>query len=160
MKVIYPGSFDPVTFGHLDIIKRCVEKFGHVIVAVLDNQSKKETFTISERVDLLKKTTKDLGNVEIDTFSGLLADYVEKKQCTTLVRGLRAVSDFEYEMQMALVNRKLNKDIETLFMIPKTDYVYLSSSIVREVASYNGNISCFVPKIVEDALNEKYEGGI
>lgn len=159
MKVIYPGSFDPVTFGHLDIIERCVEKFGSVIVAVLNNQAKSGTFTIEERIDLLKETTKELNNVEIDSFSGLLADYVEKKNCTTLVRGLRAVSDFEYEMQMALVNRKINQEIETLFMIPKTDYVYLSSSIVREIASYGGNISCFVPKVVEDALKIKYGGG-
>lgn len=160
MKVIYPGSFDPVTFGHLDIIERCAKKFNHVIVAVLNNQSKKEAFSIEERIDLLKETTKHLNNIEIDSFSGLLADYVVEKKCSTLIRGLRAVSDFEYEMQMALVNRKLNQEIETLFMVSRAEHVYLSSSIVREIASYDGQVSCFVPKVVEDALREKYKGGI
>lgn len=160
MKVIYPGSFDPVTFGHLDIIERCSQKFGHVIVAVLNNSSKNGTFSIEERIELLKETTKHLDNVEIDAFSGLLAEYVEKKECDILIRGLRAVSDFEYEMQMALVNRKMNRDIETLFMVSRGEHVYLSSSIVREIASYGGNVSCFVPKPVERALKDKFKGGI
>ncbi|MEW8972781.1 MAG: pantetheine-phosphate adenylyltransferase [Tissierellaceae bacterium] len=160
MKVIYPGSFDPVTFGHLDIIERCSKKFGHVIVAVLNNSSKNGTFSIEERIELLKETTKHLDNVEIDAFSGLLAEYVEKKECDILIRGLRAVSDFEYEMQMALVNRKMNRDIETLFMVSRGEHVYLSSSIVREIASYGGNVSCFVPKPVERALKDKFKGGI
>ncbi len=160
MKVIYPGSFDPVTFGHLDIIERCSKKFGHVIVAVLNNSSKKGTFSIEERMELLRETTKHLGNIEIDAFSGLLAEYVEKRDCNILIRGLRAVSDFEYEMQMALVNRKLNKDVETLFMVSKGEHVYLSSSIVREIAAYGGNVSCFVPKPVERALRDKFKGGI
>ena len=160
MKVIYPGSFDPVTFGHLDIIERCSQKFGHVIVAVLNNSSKNGTFSIEERIELLKETTKHLDNVEIDAFSGLLAEYVEKKECDILIRGLRAVSDFEYEMQMALVNRKMNRDIETLFMVSRGEHVYLSSSIVREIASYGGNVSCFVPKPVERALKDKFKVGI
>lgn len=160
MKVIYPGSFDPVTFGHLDIIERCSKKFGHVIVAVLNNSSKKGTFSIEERMELLRETTKHLGNIEIDAFSGLLAEYVEKRDCNILIRGLRAVSDFEYEMQMALVNRKLNRDVETLFMVSKGEHVYLSSSIVREIAAYGGNVSCFVPKPVEKALRDKFKGGI
>lgn len=155
MKVMYPGSFDPVTYGHLDIIKRCSEKFGHVIIAVLNNSSKDSLFTIEERMELLKETTKDLKNIEIDSFSGLLADYARKKNCTTMIRGLRAVSDYEYEMQMALVNRKLNKDIETLFMVSRSEYVYLSSSIVKEVASYDGDISFFVPELVRKKLKEK-----
>lgn len=160
MKVIYPGSFDPVTNGHLDIIERCAEKFDHVIIAVLKNKSKEGTFSIEERMDLLRETTKHLDNVEIDSFSGLLVDYAKMKGCTTMIRGLRAVSDFESEMQMALVNRKMNRELETLFMISRGEHVYLSSSIVREIASYDGNISCFVPKVVEEALKEKYKGGI
>lgn len=160
MKVIYPGSFDPVTYGHLDIIKRCSGKFAHVIIAVLNNLAKKSTFSIEERIKFLKETTKDLTNVEIDSFSGLLTDYAKEKECSTMIRGLRAVSDFEYEMQMALVNRKINSNIETLFMVPNSEYVYLSSSIVKEIAYFGGNISCFVPKIVEDALKSNVKGGI
>lgn len=155
MEVIYPGSFDPVTYGHIDIIDRCSKKFDKVTVAVLNNSAKKGLFTVAERIDLLKKSLKDYDNVEVDSFSGLLVDYIEKKNCRTMVRGLRAVSDFEYEMQMALVNKKLAPDIETLFMVSSDKYAYLSSSIVREVAMYNGEISCFVPKVVEEALNKK-----
>ncbi len=160
MKVIYPGSFDPVTFGHLDIIERCSKKFDKVIIAVLNNTSKEPTFSTEERLYLLNETTKHLKNLEIDTFNGLLTDYALEKKCSTLIRGLRAVSDFEYEMQMALVNRKIGNDIETLFMVPRSEYVYLSSSIVKEIASFNGNISCFVPKVVEDALMNKVKGGL
>ncbi|HEY4543662.1 MAG TPA: pantetheine-phosphate adenylyltransferase [Tissierellaceae bacterium] len=156
MEVIYPGSFDPVTYGHLDIIERCAKKFDNVVVAVLNNNSKKGTFTIEERLELLRETTKKYPNVEIDSFSGLLTDYAKHRDCTTLIRGLRAISDFEYEMQMALVNRKMNDDLETLFMISRGEHVYLSSSIVREIAYYGGNVSCFVPKVVEEALIEKY----
>lgn len=156
MEVIYPGSFDPVTYGHLDIIDRCSKKFDKVIVAVLKNNSKKGTFTVEERIELLKETTKKYPNVEIDSFSGLLTDYAKQRNCSTLIRGLRAISDFEYEMQMALVNRKMNDDLETLFMISRGEHVYLSSSIVREIAYYNGDVSCFVPKSVERALKEKY----
>lgn len=159
MKVIYPGSFDPVTYGHLDIIERSAKKFDKVIIAILNNKSKKGLFTIEERVKLLEETTKEFPNVEIDTFSGLLTSYVKEKGCSTVIRGLRAVSDFEYEMQMALVNRKTYSDMETIFMVSRADYVYLSSSIVKEIASFGGEISCFVPKIVEDALISKYKGG-
>ncbi len=156
MEVIYPGSFDPVTYGHLDIIERCAKKFDNVVVAVLNNNSKEGTFTIEERLELLRETTKKYPNVEVDSFSGLLTDYAKHRDCTTLIRGLRAISDFEYEMQMALVNRKMNDDLETLFMISRGEHVYLSSSIVREIAYYGGNVSCFVPKVVEEALIEKY----
>lgn len=160
MKVIYPGSFDPVTYGHLDIIQRCSEKFGQVIVAVLNNPSKKGMFSLEERIELLKETTKGFDNVEIDSFTGLLTDYARKKKCTTMVRGLRAVSDFEYEMQMALVNRKIYPDIETLFLVSSSEYAYLSSSIVKEIARFGGTISCFVPRAVEDALFNKIKGGL
>ena len=159
MVVIYPGSFDPVTYGHLDIIDRCCKKFDKVIVSVLNNKSKKNLFTIEERVELLIKTLEKYDNVEVDTFSGLLVDYAKQKGCSTMIRGLRAVSDFEYEMQMALVNKKLEDDIETLFMVARGRYAYLSSSIVKEVAMFGGDVSCFVPKIVENALKEKIEGG-
>ena len=159
MVVIYPGSFDPVTYGHLDIIDRCSKKFDKVIVSVLNNTSKKNMFTIEERVKLLKKVLEKYDNVEIDTFSGLLVDYAREKGCTTMVRGLRAVSDFEYEMQMALVNKKLVDDIETFFMVSRGKYAYLSSSIVKEVAMFGGDVSCFVPKIVEKELKDKIKGG-
>jgi pantetheine-phosphate adenylyltransferase len=158
MVVIYPGSFDPVTYGHLDIIDRCAQKFSKVIVSVLNNKSKKNLFTIEERVELLKKTLEKYDNVEVDTFSGLLVDYAKEKKCNTMIRGLRAVSDFEYEMQMALVNKKLEDEIETLFMVSRGRYAYLSSSIVKEVAIFGGNISCFVPDVVERALKEKING--
>ena len=160
MKVIYPGSFDPVTYGHLDIIKRCSQQFDHVIIGVLNNKSKKSLFSIEERIHLLKETTKDLHNIEIDSFSGLLTEFAKNKGCSTMIRGLRAVSDFEYEMQMALVNKKIYDDIETLFMVSSSQYVYLSSSIVKEIATFGGNISCFVPPIVEDNIMIKLKGGI
>lgn len=155
MTVIYPGSFDPVTNGHLDIIKRCSKKFDKVIVSILNNASKKTMFTVEERAHLLKEVVKNFNNVEVDTFSGLLIDYADEKGVTTMVRGLRAVSDFEYEMQMALVNRKLNPDIETLFMVSSSEYAFLSSSIVKEIVTFGGDVSCLVPKVVEEALKEK-----
>lgn len=160
MKVIYPGSFDPVTYGHLDIIERCSNKFDTVIIAVLNNIQKEGFFSVDERITLLKETTKRFPNVEIDTFSGLLTDYAKKKGCSAVIRGLRAVSDFEYEMQMALVNKKIYKDMETLFMVSNAEHVYLSSSIVKEVSYYGGEIACFVPKVVEDALINKFKGGL
>ncbi|HEY8361592.1 MAG TPA: pantetheine-phosphate adenylyltransferase [Tissierellaceae bacterium] len=160
MDAIYPGSFDPVTNGHLDIIERAARKFDHLVVAVLNNPSKKSIFTVEERIDLLKRVTEHLPNVEIDFFSGLLSDYVVKKNCYNIVRGLRAVSDFEYEMQMAIVNRKLNPQIETFFLVADTKYSFLSSSVVKEIAQLNGNFSCLVPKVVEEALKDKFKGGI
>ncbi len=160
MNVVYPGSFDPVTNGHLDIIERCSKKFGQVIVAVLNNPSKNSMFTNEQRINLLKETTAHLKNVEIDSFSGLLSEYAVQKDCSTMVRGLRAVSDYEYEMQMALVNKKLNENLETLFMVSSTEFVYLSSSIVKEISILGGDIGCFVPPSVEKALQEKIKGGI
>ncbi len=159
MQVIYPGSFDPVTYGHLDIIDRCAKKFDKVIVAILNNSSKKYTFSVEERVELLMRTLEKYDNVEVDHFSGLLVEYAKKKNCSLIVRGLRAVSDYEYEMQMAHVNNKLAGDIETIFMVAREKYAYLSSSIVKEVAMFGGDISCFVPKVVENALKEKINGG-
>lgn len=158
MKVIYPGSFDPVTNGHLDIIKRCSNKFDDVIIAVLNNIHKKGLFSVQERITLLEETTKEFANVEIDSFSGLLVDYAKQKNCLTIIKGIRAVSDFEYEMMMALANRKIYEDIETLLMASKGEYIYLSSSLVKEIAAYGGDIDCFVPKSVEKALVDKYKG--
>ncbi len=159
MKVIYPGSFDPVTYGHIDIIDRCSRNFDHVIVAVLNNPSKKGMFTIDERIYLLEEVLKKYDNVEIDSFSGLLVNYALEKDCTKIVRGLRAVSDYEYELQMAHANKKQVEAIETFFMVSRGEYSYLSSSLVKEIITFDGNVACFVPKIVEDAMYEKIKKG-
>ncbi len=159
MRVIYPGSFDPLTNGHIDIIERCSEQFEQVTVAVLVNNSKVGLFTTQERLDLIKETTKHLNNVKVDSFSGLLIDYAKKIDTNIIVKGLRAVSDFEYEMQMALANKELYPKLETFFMVSNTKYSFLSSSIVKEVSVLGGDVSGFVPKIVEDALKDKIKGG-
>jgi pantetheine-phosphate adenylyltransferase len=157
MKVaVYPGSFDPVTNGHLDIIRRAAKQFDKLIVAVLNNTSKTPLFTLEERKQLLSAVTKDLPNVEIDGFRDLLIYYMEQKQARVLVRGLRAISDFEYELQMASMNHKLNDEVETLFMMTNPAYSFLSSSIVKEIAKFHGPISDLVPIEIEQALREKY----
>ncbi|WP_240375116.1 pantetheine-phosphate adenylyltransferase [Bacillus piscicola] len=153
---VYPGSFDPVTNGHLDIIERSAKVFDHMVVAVLHNRNKVPLFSVEERVRMLKQSVSYLDNVEVDSFNGLLIDYVRQKKAHTIVRGLRAVSDFEYEMQAASINRKLDPSIETFFMMTNNQYSYLSSSIVKEVAKYEANVSSLVPEIVEKALHEKY----
>ncbi len=153
---VCPGSFDPVTYGHLDIITRGAKIFDKVIVAVLVNSKKNPLFTIEERLELLREATKELPNVEVDTFSGLLIDYMREKQARVLIKGLRAVSDFEYEMQMASINRKLDEDIETFFVMTNNQYSFLSSSIVKEVARYNAPVSDLVPPAVEKALRSKF----
>lgn len=150
------GSFDPVTLGHLDIIKRGSVVFDKVIVGVLNNVNKKPLFTVDERVEMLKESTKDLHNVTIDSFNGLLIDYMRKVNANVILRGLRAISDFEYEMQIASMNRKLDDEIETFFIMTKNEYSFLSSSIVKEVAKYQGNITGLVPPVVEEALKKKY----
>lgn len=153
---VYPGSFDPITNGHLDIIKRSAKVFNKVIVAVLENPEKKSyLFNINERVELIKKVTDNLENVEVESFQGLLVSFVKEKKANVIIRGLRALSDFEYEFQMTLMNRKLAPDIETFFMTTRTEYAYLSSSAVKQVAYYDGSISEFVPKdIIEDVYNK------
>ncbi len=153
---VVPGSFDPLTNGHLDIIKRAAEVFDIVYVAVLNNSSKKPLFTVDERIALIKEITKDIPNVRIDCSSGLLVDYAQSKNASAIVRGLRAISDFEYEMQITSMNRFLDKNIETFFIMTKNEHSFLSSSIVKEVAQYGGKIQGLVPEIVEKALYEKF----
>lgn len=150
------GSFDPVTLGHLDIIKRGSQVFEKVIVGVLNNINKKPLFTVEERLEMLREATKDLPNVTVDSFDGLLIDYMKKVNAKVILRGLRAISDFEYEMQIAAMNRKLDEEIETFFIMTKNEYSFLSSSIVKEVAKYNGDVSGLVPPVVEKALKEKF----
>lgn len=153
---VVPGSFDPITKGHLDIIYRAADVFDIVYVAVLNNSSKNPLFSIEERTALIAEATKDLPNVRIDTSSGLLIDYAKQRGAKAIVRGLRAVSDFEYEMQITSMNRFLDENIETFFIMTKNQYSFLSSSIVKEVAKYGGNVGELVPPVVAAALKEKY----
>ncbi|KGX84078.1 pantetheine-phosphate adenylyltransferase [Pontibacillus marinus] len=153
---ICPGSFDPITYGHLDIIERGAKIFDHVTVAVFNNRSKSPLFSVEERIELLKEVTKDFDNVSIDESSGLLMDYAQEKGANVILRGLRAVSDFEYEMQITAMNRTLNEDIETFFVMTNNQYSFLSSSMVKEVAKYGGSIQGLVPPVVEQALQEKF----
>lgn len=152
---VYPGTFDPITNGHLDIIERSAKIFDKIIVAVLENPDKKtHMFTVRERIELIKKSTTHISNIEIDYFNGLLVNYVKKKGADVIIRGLRAISDFEYEFQMTLMNQKLNSDIETFFMMTKSTYSYLSSSVIKQVAKYDGSIEGLVPEsIIEDIYN-------
>lgn len=153
---VCPGSFDPVTMGHVDIIQRGAKVFDEVRVAILNNSSKNPLFSLEERVELLEVVTKDFDNVIVDTFDGLLIDYAKSVNANAIIRGLRAVSDFEYEMQMTSMNRVLNEQIETFFIMTNNQYSFLSSSIVKEVAKYKGNISELVPSEVEKALDKKF----
>ncbi|MBI2926582.1 MAG: pantetheine-phosphate adenylyltransferase [Verrucomicrobia bacterium] len=156
--VIYPGSFDPLTNGHLDVIQRAAKLFDRVVVAVAANESKSPLFSLDERRDLVTRSVAHLKNVEADTFTCLLVDYVEHRGAQAIIRGLRAVSDFELEFQMALMNRKLNERIETIFMMPKDAYTFLSSRIVKEIAHLGGDVSAFVPPHVQAALKDKLAG--
>jgi len=153
---IYPGSFDPVTNGHLDIIQRAVEIVDKLIVAIGDNVAKKSSFTLEERLELLRLCLKDYPKVEIGSFSGLLVDYAREKNATLIVRGLRAVSDFESEFQMALMNKHLDPNIETLFMMTNVSYSYLSSSSVKEIARMGGSIEGLVPDCIKDRIEKKF----
>jgi pantetheine-phosphate adenylyltransferase len=153
---VYPGSFDPVTNGHMDIIQRAAKLCDKLVVAVLVNSSKNPVFTLEERVDLLKCAVKGIDNVEIESFSGLLIDFMRKKNSKVIIKGLRAVSDFEYELQMALLNKNLDSDIETLFMMTNINYSFLSSSSVRELARHNGNIDGLVPDCIKDKIMDKF----
>ena len=156
MKIaICPGSFDPITKGHVDIIERTSKLFDKVYAVVMVNPSKTPTFTTEERVDMIKKCTAHLENVEAESFEGLIADYARQKDAHTLVKGLRAVTDFEYEFQQALINKKLNPELETLFMVTNQEYMYLSSTIVRQIAEFGGDIEQFVPHEIKDELIKK-----
>ena len=152
---ICPGSFDPVTLGHLDIIERASGLFDKVIVAVLCNMEKNPSFTVEERIELLKEATAHLDNVEIDSFGGLLVDYAKSKGAVAVVKGLRAVSDFEYEFQMSMINKKLYPDVETVYLNTSQDYMYLSSSVVKQIASPGGDISNFVPEVIHSKIVDR-----
>lgn len=152
---ICPGSFDPVTLGHLDIIQRASDMFDKVIVAVLCNSKKNPSFTVEERMDMIRRVTKDIPNVEVATFNGLLADFARQQNATVLVKGLRAVTDFEYEFQMALANRKLNPELETVFITTKAENMYLASSLVKEIARNGGSIDDFVPACLREEIQNR-----
>ncbi len=156
---VYPGTFDPVTNGHLDIIERSCEIFDHVIVAVAQNIRKSPLFDVEERMEMLRVVTKGMASVEIDSFDGLAINYVFSRNAEVIVRGLRAVSDFEYELQMALMNRKLAEQIKTVFMMPNAEYSFLSSSIVKEIVRLGRSVECFVPPFVEEQLQKKIVTG-
>ena len=153
---VYPGSFDPVTNGHIDVIERALKIFDKVIVAVGDNPDKKSLFSTKERLEMLRESTKHLKNIEIDSFSGLLLEYVKNKNSRIIIRGLRVVSDFEFEFQRALLNRVADDKIETVFIMTKESYVFLNSSIVKEMAMFKGIVNGLVPKIVEKKLKDKF----
>jgi pantetheine-phosphate adenylyltransferase len=156
MKAIYPGSFDPITNGHLDIIKRSLKIFQHLIIAVAINPYKKPLFSLDERVKMIKDVTKGFKNITVDKFDGLLVDYAKKVKCNIIIRGLRVISDFEYEFQMALTNKKLNNNIEIIYMMPSEEYIYLSSSMIKEIYMLGRDVSEFVPKVVIQYL-KKYK---
>lgn len=154
---IYPGSFDPVTYGHLDVIRRAAAIFDELTVSVLNNQAKTPLFSVEERVNILKEATKEIPNVKIDSFTGLLIDYARKKDIHVAIRGLRAITDFEYELQIAQTNRKLSDgELDTMFLTTSLEYAYLSSSSVKEIASFNGDISQCVPPFVAALIYRKY----
>ena len=153
--VVYPGSFDPPTNGHLDVIQRASKLFDRVVVAVAQNNNKSPLFSPIERKELIEEAVSELNNVDVDVFEGLLIDYVKKQNCNIVIRGIRAVSDFEFEFQMALMNRKLNEKIETLFMMPRASYSFLSSHLVKEIAGLGGDVSTFVSQTTSKALVKK-----
>jgi len=155
-RAIYPGSFDPVTNGHLDVIERARKLFDEVVVAVAHNDEKQPLFSLEQRLDLLQETAGRIENVRISEFSGLLVEFARAQKAGAVIRGLRAVSDFEFEFQMALMNRNLNAAVETIFLMPKEEYTYLSSRIVKEIARLGGNVSTFVPSCVDKALSGKF----
>ncbi|MBI2370762.1 MAG: pantetheine-phosphate adenylyltransferase [Deltaproteobacteria bacterium] len=157
-RAVYPGSFDPVTNGHLDMIERGLNVFDHLIVAVAVNADKRCLFTVEERLDLIRRSLGDRPNVAVDTFSGLLIEYMRKRQVRVVLRGLRAISDFEYELQMALMNRRLAPEVETFFMMAGESYSYLSARIVKEIASMGGEVQGLVPPAALEALRRKFGG--
>ena len=159
LRAIYPGSFDPVTYGHIDIITRSSKLADELVIGVLKNNSKRPLFSVEERVKMLEEVTKELPNVKIVPFNGLLVDFARQIEANAVVRGLRAITDFEYELQMAQTNHKLAPDVETLFLTTNLQYSYLSSTIVKEVATFGGDISQFVPEVVMNRIKEKMSQG-
>ncbi|MBM4172342.1 MAG: pantetheine-phosphate adenylyltransferase [Ignavibacteria bacterium] len=155
-KVIYPGTFDPVTNGHIDIVQRASDLFDQIIVTVAKNPTKTALFSVEERLEMLKEVLKDFQNVLVDSFDGLVVEHAKQVGAVGIIRGLRAVSDFEYEFQMALMNRKLDSEIATILLMPHARYTYLNSTIIRNLAQFHGNVSEFVPPIVEKKLKEKF----
>lgn len=156
MKAVYPGSFDPVTAGHLDIIERAARIFDQLVVTVFANPSKEPLFNLQERMEMLKEATRHIPNVEVDCSTGLLVPYVRRVGASVIVKGLRAMSDFDYEFRMALMNKKLDAEIETVFILTSSQYAYLSSSLIKEVASFGGCVTGLVPEVVERRLKEKW----
>lgn len=154
-KAIYPGTFDPVTYGHIDLIKRARDIFSEVIVAVAHNPKKKPLFSVKERCNMLVKATSGMNGVMVDDFKGLVVDYAQRKKIRVLIRGLRMISDFEYEFQMALTNRKFSPEVETIFLMPHESYSYISSKLLKEAAFLGADLSCFVPDYVEKAIKKK-----
>ena len=157
MKVLYPGSFDPLTFGHLDLIKRAIDSFGEVIIAVLENPTKKSTFTVNRRLEQIKQATNQLSKIEIISYKGLTVDCAKKFQVDLILRGLRAMSDFEYELQIAHTNRSIDASIETIFLATEAHHSFLSSSVVKEVAMFGGNVDHMVPKMIAKDLYDKFD---
>ena len=157
-RAIYPGTFDPVTYGHIDLIQRARTIFDEVIVAVAHNPDKTPLFSVTERIDLLRRATRGLRGVTIDHFDSLVVDYVRRKRCRVMIRGLRMLSDFEYEFQMALTNRKLSEDVETIFMMPSEAYAYVSARLIKEAGALGADLSAFVPSFVAEALRRKLPG--
>jgi pantetheine-phosphate adenylyltransferase len=154
---VYPGSFDPITNGHLDVIRRGAKVFDRLIVSVADNPAKQSLFTKEERVDMIKEVTKSFRNAEVDSFDGLVVDYVRRKKASVILRGIRTISDFEYEYQMALTNRTFAPDIETVFVMTHEEYSFVSSRLIKEAVSMGGDVSSFVPKDVEAKLKKKFK---
>ncbi len=154
---IYPGTFDPITNGHIDLIQRTLKIFNEVIIAVAPSYKKEPMFTVKERITFIKQSMKTIKGARTEAFSSLLVDYAKRSKSIAIVRGLRAVSDFEYELQMALMNRRLNADIETVFMMPSQEYTFLSSTMIKEIASFGGTVKGLVPLVVEKALKEKFK---
>jgi len=153
---VYPGTFDPITNGHIDIIERASALFDKIIVAIAHNSNKKPLFNESERKIMIENALRKFGNIEVDAFNGLLVNYAVKKKATVIIRGLRAISDFEFEFQMSLTNRKFAPGVSTIFMMPNEKYTYLNSTLVKELAKFDGNVNCFVPEFVAKKLKEKF----
>ena len=154
---VYPGSFDPITNGHLDVIKRAAKLYDRVVVGVLNNSGKNPVFTPEERVGMIKEVTSDMNNIEVDCFTGLLVDFAKEKSASVIIKGLRTVADFEYEFQMALLNKALNPEYETMFMMTDSKYSYISSSMVKELAGFRGDLTGLVPAEIINKIQEKYK---